>query len=200
MSDEPITGPTHICVDGLEHPGKGKFANKNERCRKCYNKYLQDRRARQREERYAVGGVSQVGMSRGHDGSFSTTHGFYRKNLDADEQKLAEKLHKEIKATYEGLDDQVDDMTLYLGISNFVKALRKAPDRPNDHNIRDMQSFYERQFHEAMSALALSRRQRKEEGKKDNLREQLANLFHKKAVSGFTLDAPKTDPDLQPAP
>lgn len=198
--DEAPIGPTHICLDGTLQPGKGKFDRSKDKCKKCYNAYLRERRDARNAKKWEKGGVQQIKMWRGHDGEFSARHGFYRKNLTPEETKLAERMHRDIKAAYDGLDDQVDDMVLYLGISNFVKALRKAPDRPNDKNVQEMQSFYERQFREAMDMLALSRRQRKEEGKHDNVREAMKALFPKKAV-GFVVDAtPDKDHDKTGAP
>lgn len=171
---------THICTDGVMRPGKGRFGKGTGRCAKCWNAYLAERRRR-------------------GDEGIAIKHGFYRKKLTPDEAKLAERLHRQLSKEY-GLNGDVDDILLHQLVTNLLKSTRVEPDRPGDHNIRDAQSYRERQVREAMEALNLTRRQRKEEdGKGDPMREALASLFgaKKEAARQATADVPD---DLKPAP
>jgi hypothetical protein len=181
MTKPPVpTEPTtsHTCVDGKIRPGKGAFGRGADKCHKCWSKYRAEYNERKRNERYAKPGLSQVKLRRGNGGTV-IKHGFYRMKLDENEAKLAEMLHRMYREEYPSLDNLADDMQLQMGLTNYVKSLRKEPNRPGDHNVRDYHAAYERGFKEAMEALALSRKHRKEGGTTDEARDMLMAFFTK---------------------
>jgi hypothetical protein len=88
-------------------------------------------------------------------------HGFYRKNLDKEEAALVSALQVAFKAKYP-LDSLADDLLLRQALLNFVKSLRREP-VAHDHNVRDHQARHEHTFREALHALALDRRTRRDD-------------------------------------
>jgi len=182
--DQP-EGRTHLCVDGTTKPGPGYAGKGPEKCPKCWAEYLRARRAKKKEEKWAgkPGVVGQVPLNRGHDGSATTKHGFYRKKLGPTEAKLATQIHAEFHAKYV-LDSLVDDMLLHTAIVNFVKSLRKEPDwtkERGDKNVRDLQAYHEREFRDILDKLALTPKQRKEETKNNDVAKAIEALFRKKS-------------------
>jgi len=177
MPESPkVPTTTHTCNDGKIRPGKGPFGKGADRCNRCFNDYRSKWNARKREERYAKPSISQVGLRRGTEG-MALKHGFYRRKLDAEESKLAEMLHREFRQQYSGLDDLADDMLLQHAITNYVKALRKEPENSSSDRMRDTQAAHERAFREAMAALALDRRNRKEESGNSELARSMEAFF-----------------------
>lgn len=180
---EPTT--THVCFDGKLKPGKGTFGRGADMCLDCRAKYQRDRRANAREAKYANlpergGVVGVIRLNKGHDGTPTTKHGFYRKKLTPQEARQAQELHARFHEEYD-LDPLVDDLMLMTMLSNLIKSFRKEPEfAGKDHNIRDAQSYYERQFREIADTLGISRRQRKTEDKADNVADAISKLFHKK--------------------
>lgn len=176
---------THVCAhDGKVRPGKGPHGKGADRCAPCFNEYHKARRKRLQDEKWSKGGI--VGpVKLNHDGAASTRHGFYRKKLDAEEAKLASALHAEFMEKYD-LDSLADDLLLVNAVVNFVKSLRPEPEfddskRDKDKNVRDYQAYYERNFKEALQALALTRKDRKENDKKDDFQSHIDRLFRNKA-------------------
>lgn len=193
---EPTT--THICLDGSMRPGKGPHGRGADRCPPCFRKYLKERRHARQAGMGRKPGIPSLNM----DGSATIKHGFYRKKLTAEEARLAERLHKAFYEQYQ-LDPLADDILVNQLVVNIVKSQRPEPKGPDGHardkNVRDYQAYYERNVREAMAALGLTRRERRDDGKKEGLREAIGALFGQKKEPGSTLN-PSSDPDLQPAP
>lgn len=187
MTDEPIT---HTCPDGKTRPGT-KWSPK--RCAVCFRAYQRARTDKKQAERAKVGPTGFVVFQKRKGRAIK--HGFYRRTLTELEAEEAEKMHKELLEEF-NLDSSVDDMMLYLAVSNFIKALRDHPNLPATKTIGDMRSFYERQFREAMDALALTRKQRKDGGEKpDQMADALKAMFKPKEGA----QEPKVPDDLKPS-
>lgn len=174
---QPTT--THTCPDGKIRPGKGFNGKGADKCSFCVADYHQKRRARLREAKYAgpSGVVGQAGLNRGN---IVEKHGFYTRKLKPKEAKLAAELHAAFRDKYT-LDNVADDMLLMSGIVNYVKSLRPEPDQPGDKNVRDYQSYYEREFRDIMKTLSLTPKERREKATGNEVADAINELFGRTA-------------------
>lgn len=181
--DPKVPTTTHSCFDGVVSPGKGRFGKGADRCARCFNEYCKELRQKRKELGPPLGTVSQMKINRGHDGTPSTTHGFYRKKLGAKEAMEAERLEAAFYETYD-LDRVADAILVHQLVVNIVKSLRPEPDLAGDHNVRDYQAYYERNVRDAMAALGLNRKERKDDSKQNDVMSVIQGMFNKRAGSG----------------
>lgn len=110
--------------------------------------------------------VRQMKSWRGHDGSYSTIHGLYRKELTAEEMEVAEYLVADWRAKYD-LDDGVDLAMLWKAVASYLKSVRNSPGEKDDHNQADFKAQQARLFRDYADGLGITRKQRKGEGAGD---------------------------------